>query len=218
MTVQKQVNKAHYDFNKYVDLYHWNSFFYQIDEIIKTTPKSILEVGLGTGIVKYILKDVLHYNYESMDIDPELNPDHVGSILAMPFRDKQYDVVGCFEVLEHLHYCDFEKALSELFRVANKAVIFSLPDAGPIVPVHISGFARKKLIKMPFTKLKKHVFDGEHYWEINKRGYELNKIISQIKNIGGNFNFVLDKEYRMFENPNHHFFVMKNCTLWQKNE
>jgi ubiquinone/menaquinone biosynthesis C-methylase UbiE len=210
MTIQKQVDKAHYDFNQYVSKARWNSFYHQIDEILKTEPNTILEVGVGAGITKCILKDILNYNYESMDIDVELNPDYIGSILDMPFKDNQYDVIVCFQVLEHLPFDDFDKALSELFRVANKAVIISLPDAKFMMQIHVPKIIEKRLIKIPFVKLKRHVFDGEHYWELNKIGYELDKILRKIKNIGDIYNFVLEKEYHVFENPYHHFFVLKS--------
>lgn len=209
MTLQKQVEKAHYDFSRYVRKNRWNSFYHQIDEIIKTNPNSVLEIGVGAGISKCVLKDILHYHYESIDIDEELHPDHTGSVLDMPFADKQYDVIGCFQVLEHLPFNDFEKALSELFRVANKAVIISLPNAESVKQINIPKLIKSKLIKKPFTQLKQHVFDGEHYWEINKAGYELDKIIRKIKTQGDVFNFVLEKEYRVYENPYHHFFVLK---------
>lgn len=208
MTIQKQVDKTHYAFNKYVSKGRWNSFYHQIDEIIRTEPNSILEIGVGAGISKCVLKDVLHYNYESMDIDEELCPDHIGSILEMPFPDKQYDTIGCFQVLEHLPFENFEKSLSELFRVANKAVIISLPNAESVWQIQIPKIYRKKLVKRPFTKLRQHFFDGEHYWEINKKGYELDKIISVMQRIAKLFNFVIEKEYQVFENSYHHFFVL----------
>jgi len=209
MTIQKQVSKKHYDFNQYVDRERWISFSYQIGEIIQAEPVSILEIGVGTGITQYVLRDTIGYNYESMDIDEELHPDHIGSILDMPFADKQYDVIGCFQVLEHLPFDNFEKALSELFRVANKAVILSLPNAGRVTQIHIPPVMKKKLIKTPFVPLEQHVFNGEHYWEINKKGYESDKIVKKIKDIGNAFNFSLEKEYRVFEHPYHHFFVLK---------
>ena len=208
MTI-KQVNKSHYDFNKYVNKSRWNSFYHQIYELIKTAPDSILEVGVGSGITKGILKDVLHYKYETIDIDEELNPDYIGSVLAMPFADSQFDVIGCFQVLEHLPFENFETALSELFRVANKAVILSLPNAEFVRRIHIPGIISNKLIKIPFMLKKRHVFDGEHFWEINKVGYELSKIIAIIQKNAKSFDFILEKEYRVYETPGHHFFVLK---------
>ncbi|MDR0792564.1 MAG: class I SAM-dependent methyltransferase [Chitinophagaceae bacterium] len=209
MAIQKQVDKSHYGFDRYVHQNRWSSFYHQINEIIKTEPNSILEVGVGAGISKSILKDVLHFSYESIDIDEELHPDHVGSVLDMPFADKQFDTVGCFEVLEHLPFDSFEKALSELFRVANKAVIISLPDVCPVTRIHIPRLLEKKMILKSFMQKKQHVFDGEHYWEINKKGYELNKVIKKITETGSAYQFILEKEYRKFENPYHHFFVLK---------
>jgi len=209
MTLQKQVSKTHYDFNQYVDRERWISFSHQIGEIIQADPVSILEIGVGTGITQYVLKDIMHFDYETMDIDEELHPDHTGSVLDMPFADKQYDVIGCFQVLEHLPFDNFEKALSELFRVAKKAVILSLPNDERVTHIHIPKIMDKKLIKTPFIRMKQHVFNGEHYWEINRKGYEINKIIKIIKNVGNTFNFFLEKEYRIFEHPYHHFFVLK---------
>jgi len=209
MSTQKQVDKTHYGFGNYIFKDRWNSFYHQIDEIVKTEPNSILEIGVGAGISKCVLKDILHYHYESMDIDAELHPDYVGSILDMPFADNQYDVIGCFQVLEHLPFEDFEKALSELFRVANKAVILSLPDDGPSLQICVPRLIKKTLIQKPFATLKQHIFDGQHYWEINKKGYEIDKIKRKIEDIGGTYSFALEREYRVFENPYHHFFVLK---------
>jgi len=220
MTIQKQVDKAHYDFSKYINKGRWNSFYHQIDEIIKVEPKSILEIGAGTGITKCILKDILHYYYESMDIDEELHPDFVGSVMEMPFVDRQYDVVACFQVLEHLPFDNLEKALSELLRVANKAVIISLPDAEPVIKIQIQipRFIRGLLIRVPLTQLKQHTFNGQHYWEINKKGYELDKIITAIKKTATPFNFIIEKEYRVFENPYHRFFILKKRAINYNND
>src|SRR5690606_18639469 len=49
----------------------------------------------------------------------------VGDIYNIPFDDDSFDVVGCFEVLEHLH--DAPRALAELARVARKSVVMSVP-------------------------------------------------------------------------------------------
>ena len=213
--MRKQVGVEHYDFKKYVYKGRWNSFYHQIDEIINalhesTQSISILEVGVGSKILKTICKFTLCLNYESMDVDDELQPDHLGSVLEMPFENKKYDIVVCFQVLEHLPYEKFAEALSELFRVAKKHVIISLPDAGKVFMLHIPKICRKKLVKFPplFAKREEHKFDGEHYWEINKKGYGLKKIIKAIVDTGMKYNYKLEKNYRVWEDPYHHFFVL----------
>lgn len=51
-----QVNKEHYDFNKYVSIERWNSYYYQISEVTKLKDiKTILLIGEGGGY-KYFKK------------------------------------------------------------------------------------------------------------------------------------------------------------------
>jgi ubiquinone/menaquinone biosynthesis C-methylase UbiE len=207
--LEKQVETNHYEFVKYVDKNRWYSFYHQIFEILSLKPDSVLEIGIGSGILGVILKHI-KFPYESMDIDKELRPDHVGSVLQMPFPDKTYDVIVCFQVLEHLPYKNFIKALNELFRVARKYVVLSLPDAGSVISIHIPKICRKALLPRPFVKKRKHIFDGEHYWEINKKGYEINGIKADIKTLAKENNFLLERSYRIWENPYHHFFILRN--------
>jgi len=48
----------------------------------------------------------------------------------------------------------------------------------------------KWLIPLPRLRKPAHNFDGEHYREIGKTGYSLNKIVNDI-----------EKTYRVFEHP-----------------
>lgn len=127
---QKQVETTHYEFTKYVTKERWNSFYYQIKEILSIKPNSLLEIGVGSGILGTMLKKI-GCPYESIDIDSELHPDHIGSVLRTPFLDKTYDVAACFQVLEHLPFENFETALNELFRIApRKRLLFHCQTAG----------------------------------------------------------------------------------------
>jgi 2-polyprenyl-3-methyl-5-hydroxy-6-metoxy-1,4-benzoquinol methylase len=208
-----QVGVEHYEFKKYISKRRWISFYHQIDEIISVRGvNSILEIGVGSGILGTVLKR-LNYLYESIDIDVKLHPDHIGSVLKMPFPDKIYDIIGCFEVLEHLPFEQFETALSELFRVSRKAVILSLPNARKMweYAIYIPKIGCKKiLVPRPFSKEKEAIFDGEHYWGLNKKGYSVSRIIETVRCIAQKYNFTLIKEYRVWENPYHHFFVLKS--------
>jgi ubiquinone/menaquinone biosynthesis C-methylase UbiE len=209
--MQKQVEASHYEFENYFSKERWISFYYQIEELLATNPISILEIGVGSGLLGMMLKSIIHCNYQSMDIDEALKPDFIGSVLQMDFQDNSFDVIGCFQVLEHLPYeqC-FQKALSEMLRVAKKAVVISLPNSGRIIRMHIPKICVQKIIKRPFAKTEDHEYDGQHYWEINKNNYEINKIIKKIDEVCKLHNFFIEREYRVWENPYHHFFVLKH--------
>jgi hypothetical protein len=58
---------------------------------------------------------------------------------------------------------------------------------------------------LPRFKKIIHKFDGEHYWEIGKKNYPLNKIINDI-NLSG---FTILKTYRIIEFKYHRFFILK---------
>lgn len=189
----------------YDDKKRWASYWRQIDEILAFNPKKVLVVGKGNGFVSGYLK-LTGIETVTLDIDETLRPDIVASVLKMPFFDNEFDAVLCAEVLEHLPYSEFNKALSEIKRVAKIGAVISLPHFGPAI---------KFLLKIPFLpelrfilKLPypiKHQFKGEHCWEIGKMDYSLRRIRNDIKKSG----FAIKNDYIVFENPLHHFFTLK---------
>lgn len=202
----KQVNSSHYNFTRYCKKPRWNSFWHQIDEILAIKPESFLEIGPGPGILGVILK-YLNINYQSLDIDPELNPSIVGSATNIPLADNTIDLVGCFQMLEHLEYPNFLLALKEIYRVSIKGAVISLPDAKTVYPISIQipKLGKKHFFfKRPRTN-RKHVFDGEHHWEINKAETPIKKVENDILNSG----FKIEKTYRVPENPYHRFYILK---------
>jgi 2-polyprenyl-3-methyl-5-hydroxy-6-metoxy-1,4-benzoquinol methylase len=209
-----KTNPYLYDFVKYIGNGYWSSFYYQLIEIISIKSDSILEVGVGTGVLSAVLKG-LGFPYKSLDLDPALGSDFIGSILDIPFDNNSYDIAVCFEVIEHLPYENFQKALSELFRIANKAVIISLPNAKTMMrySFHIPKLGYKKLlIPRPWFRPREYIYAGTHYWEINTKGYPISRIREDINSIATKYNFVKYKEYRVWENPYHHFFCFKKNT------
>jgi len=77
------------------------------------------------------------YNITTLDIDPRLNPDVAASVTVIPFADNSFDVVACYEVLEHLPYENFKKAIREIFRISNSYAILSLPDASRVYSLYV---------------------------------------------------------------------------------
>lgn len=201
----KQVEVGHYDFCEYMTLDRWCSLWYQISEVIKSRPDKVLEIGHGTGIFQSVSKS-LGLDVCSLDIDVELKPTYVGSVLELPFPDNSFDVVCCFQVLEHLPYVCFSEALKEIARVSKKNVIISLPDAKKAWPCTIQlprlGVL-KWLFHRPYFKLPEHAWDGQHYWEINSSGHDIKKIRSEMKASGIN----IMNTYRVHEKPYHRFFI-----------
>ena len=167
--------KSHQKLDPYFDIDYdskerFCSYWHQINEIISFEPEKILEIGVGNGFTSKYLKD-RNLNVITFDVENELSPDVVGSVLKLPFVSESFDVIACYEVLEHLPYSEFPKALKEIHRVSRKHAVLSLPDVTTVYRINIE-LPRirpiKRLINHPFHRPAQHVFDGEHYWEIGK--------------------------------------------------
>ena len=182
------------------------SYWHQIDEIISNNPKNILEIGIGNRFVSRYLKHMEH-NILTLDLDKRLNSDFVASVLKIPFSNELFDLVACYEVLEHLPFECFKKAISEIFRVSSSRAVLSLPDANRFYRIYIQvpriGVI-KRIIEIPRLRKLIHTFNGEHYWEIGKVGYSLETIVNAIIEAG----FKIEKTYRPFEVPCHRFFIL----------
>jgi hypothetical protein len=205
--MQKQVDKSHYKFSDYMTKHRWISIWHQLDEVTRLQPDSVLEIGPGPGLFK-ASAIALGLNVKTLDIDPELGPDYVAPATAIPLANGSIDVTCAFQVLEHMPFETSMRALAELCRVARKAVAISLPDVETRWPstVMIPRLGEVKfVIPRPFFSPREHVFDGEHYWEISKKGYSLEYIVSEISGVAATFDM---RTYRVHENPYHRFFIL----------
>lgn len=192
-----------YSFAQYVPESRWQSYWQQINQVLSFSPKSILIIGVGDGVVVNYLKNYVE-NVQTLDIEADLNPNIVASVTNMPIADNSFDMVMCAEVLEHIPFDEFKKALSEIKRVAKKNVIISLPHFGPAVKISFKiPFLNeiKFAFKIPYAK--QHVLGGQHFWEIGKKNYKV-KFINQI--IADYFNII--KDFVPFDNQYHHFYIL----------
>lgn len=206
--MKKQVGEGHYEFAKYVYKDRWASMWHQLDEVLALDPVSVLEIGPGPGLFK-ALGRLFEVSVETLDIDPDLAPDHVAPADAMPFSDGSFDVVCAFQMLEHLPYEQALTVFEEMVRVARIGVVISLPDAQPVWPwaIHIPKKGRVWLhVPRPAWRPEVHEFDGEHYWEINKKGFPPARVVEDLSKAGG---IKLVKSFRVGENPYHRFFIFR---------
>lgn len=208
--LKRQVKATHYRKN-YDTKSRFNSYWHQIDEVLKLDLVShcLLEIGIGNGFLSTYLKR--HgVNVTTYDIDHELEPDIVGSVTEMPFTKNQFSCVLCFEVLEHIPFSFFRIALKQISNITEKYAVISLPDSNLYAGIKIilPFCLREWMVSFPRLIHRKHNFNGEHYWEIGKKGYSL----STISNIMVECGFEIIKTYRVFDHPYHRFFVLQKKT------
>ena len=109
-----------------------------VAEVVALSPRTFLDAGCGEGFVARRILDAApdialtgcDVSGVALEIAASANAGArfvAGSIVDLPFPNRSFDVVGCFEVLEHLPDDLPRQALSELARVARRAVVLSVP-------------------------------------------------------------------------------------------
>ncbi len=202
-----QVDKSHYG-RSYRSRDRWLSYYHQLSLVRSCAPASVLEVGPGEGVVTENLRRD-GARVVTCDIAEDLHPDVVGSVTALPFADGEFELALAAEVLEHIQWQDVPQALRELRRVSAKHVVISLPHPGwvfsvsfklPLLP-YLNPF-----FQVPFF-WKTHVFNGEHYWELGKKGYPLKRFVEAAHNAG--LELVSTRKYT--DDPVHRLFLFKKA-------
>jgi SAM-dependent methyltransferase len=208
-----QVDPAHYDFATYDTPERFISYWYQMKCVLDFRPKDVLEIGGGSGFFQDGMRR-RGVSVTVVDLDARL-ADIQADVRALPFVDGQFDVVVAFQVLEHLPWHQFEPTLLELQRLARDALVLSLPDGGPYAKFsfRVSRYGQFRVF-LPLDRLfrKNHHYDGQHYWEINRRGYAEHAVRRAIEK--GGWKIILNR--RLFENPGHRFYVLKAPSQPQK--
>lgn len=204
MTYEKQVDRSHYEGQAYRSGERWVSYYHQLALVRCTKAKEVLEVGVGEGIVARELRNT-GTAVTTVDIAEDLRPDVLGSVTALPFADNSFDVVLAAEILEHIKYDDIPQALREIARVARTHAVISVPHPGYVFSVSYKVPLLPKidlLAQIPFF-WKTHVFNGEHYWELGKKGYPVSRFLTDAKSAG----LHLQKLEKYVDDPGHRFFL-----------
>lgn len=206
MEYSTQVPKEQYFRPSYLTHERWNSFWYQIHIVRSLKVSTVLEIGVGNGIVAETLRK-LNVTIATLDIDASLTPDYIGSVTKIPLPDASFDLILAAEILEHIAWQDFRQALKEIHRVSREYVVVSLPHSGYTFAL-IWKFPlltwKYWVIKLPHF-WKTHVFNGEHYWETGKKR-------CSIKRVGGEFEkagFRILEATRFPDDPAHFYFKLQ---------
>lgn len=181
-----QVSSQHYANKSYLTMVRSMNHWIQAKEVSEASleGESVLEIGPGTGHTSWLLK-LWGHKVTTVDIDESLKPDIISDIKNLNLEPNSYDIVLAAEILEHLPYDNFEEILKKLGEIAKHAVVITLPAPliGMSLMLNITGIQPFGLtFGIPY--LKKHAFDGQHYWELGKRGYSLKRIKKSIKSSG----------------------------------
>ncbi len=209
--LKPQVPREHYFSGDYLTPERFASYGYQIQEVLRLAPRNVLEIGIGNGVVAYTLKQA-GLSVTTLDFDESLHPDIVASVTDMPLADESYDVVACFEVLEHIPWELCPRALAEIHRVCRAKAIISLPDTGGYFCLHIPKLLPRRLCRRPFWKPMAHQFDGQHYWAVNKKGFPLAQVMDRMTAAG----FQVEHTFRPWEYPVNRFFRLRRATPERK--
>lgn len=201
---QPQVSADHYVKAKYLTKDRWINYWYQWHWLQQKNITTLLEIGVGNRIVAELYERT-GTKVTTVDIDAALKPDQVASVTALPFGQNTFDAVLCAEVLEHLPFDQSLQGMREVYRVTRRWALITLPHAGYVFSI-MTKFPLLRwcswVRKIPFF-WKEHVFLGEHYWELGKKGWNNQRIISALVTCG----FAV-REVRMHaDDPAHVFFL-----------
>jgi len=189
---------------KYLTAERFASYAYQLKEVLASNPRTVLEIGIGNGIVSTLLRKA-GVEVTTLDIDASLGPDIIGSVTEIPVEPDKFDVVACFEVLEHLPFEMCTVALKEIRRVARKRAIISVPDVGRYIQIriHLPRLGNRNVLwQLPYIFPKDLKTHSSHLWEIGRKGFPFGRLARCIEAAG----LRILKTYRITENPYHRIF------------
>lgn len=143
----------------------------QLNAIHQLGGDSILEIGPGNGFVADFLRAAGRH-VDTVDVNMDLRPTFQGSVLELDqiVEAKSYDTVVCCEVLEHLPFASFPRALEQIARAARKSVLITLPQAKKYFfslggALQVPGRGVRWFLWAPTFGRKQPIY-RDHHWEL----------------------------------------------------
>lgn len=200
-----KVDGRGYRAHEYLNAARMSSYGHQFSLSMKSKGNSFLNVGSGNDLLSHLLSTQGKF-VVNFDLNFSTSPSVCGKLPFLPFMTSCFDVILCFQMLEHLPMSFLPICLKEFARVGTRFVIISLPD------VTYEGYERLKhisykLFKHPkvWQKYQKTEIDVEHEWEIGLGDVKQETIE---KTITAN-DLSLIREFRNDLHLYHHFYVCK---------
>lgn len=131
-----------------------DNFYRELFKILKPLKaESILDVGCGEGFTLKKLEEKkigkknegIDYSKDAIKLGKKIYPELAlfeGDVYGLKYKDNNFDLSICTEVLEHLD--DPKKAVAEIKRVTSKYIIFSVPNEPFFI---MANFLRGKYLK-----------------------------------------------------------------------
>ena len=200
-----QRNHNYYISSKYLSPKRMSSYGLQYRLAINTNCSTFLNIGSANWILTTFLTQQGKYVVE-LDIDNATNPSVLGLLPYLPFEDSSFEVVMCFQVLEHLPFNLLANCMNELRRITSHYIIISLPDQTLTIYEKIKRFIYI-LIHNPknLYLFNKKFIDQEHFWELGINGVSFDNI----KKISEDLKINITSHFRNNLFDYHHFILLE---------
>jgi 2-polyprenyl-3-methyl-5-hydroxy-6-metoxy-1,4-benzoquinol methylase len=213
--METQVKRDHYFRPSYLTPDRLSTFAFLFQEAVRLNPQQIVEIGLGAGVLAAMLRNA-GYDVKSIDYAEDLRPDIVADVRDLSSIGHKFDMVVCSQVLEHLEFEDFGKAIRSLTDIAKRVVMITIPDRMYYVSmkVKLPGLKAKSLMfNIPFLRPAWRAADvGEHRWELNAGPFDQGRILQTMRNAIEPTGWIIAARGRVPNNPAHYFYKLERST------
>ncbi len=203
--LEKQFRLTPKDFFGKLDFINWYRYFFILKELGRFEPKRVLEIGPGEGTIKRVFEPYAEV-YETMDMNPKLNPTYTTDILVRVSAAKEkFDAVVAADILEHIQFEELEKAFTNIrfYLKDDGRALITIPHRASnfllMTPTQIprafrvpTGFLSPGAFYRRFIKRKIWI-DPDHQWEIGDGKHKIKDVENIIKKAG----FEIEKRQKL---------------------
>ena len=124
----------------------WSKYIPQIS--------SVLDYGGGNRLTGEMLKNLGYTGtYEVCDLAKDINAEYqnIDEII------KKYDLITCFQIIEHMYFEDFLELMPKLTSLINPGGYLAISSDNPAHPNHLWNVQMGHLKSYPYTDLHKYL-------------------------------------------------------------